>query len=146
MAGRFNEFNELAECKRPHVYPLPVLEFSAVLVDYADNDTVRGPACADRIDIRGCVPENQPSDFHFIRPGRWQEFTSEVLRADAAPFLEVCVREVFRECAIVDPRPEFLDSPVGQQGLGPLPALLSFDAADDFLKFGFLRPVGLWPE
>ncbi len=65
---------------------------------------------------------------------------------DAAPFLEVFVREVFRECAIVDPLPEFFESPAGKQSLGPLPALLSFDATDDFLKCGFLWPVGLWPE
>ena len=146
MDVRVNEFNELAECQWPHVYTLPVFEVSAVLVYHADYDSVRGPACADRIDIRGHVPKNNPSDFHFIQRGHWQEFTSEVLRADVAPFLEVCLREVFRECAIVDPRPEFFDSPVGQQSLGPLPALLSFDATDDFLKCVFLRPVGLWPE
>ncbi len=125
---------------------LPVSEFSVILAYYAYYDSVRGPACADRLDIRGCVRHNQPSDFYFIRPERWQEFTSEVLRADAAPFLEVCVREVFRECAIADPRPEFLEPPIGQQSLGPLPALLPFDATDDFLKCGFLRTVGLWPE
>jgi hypothetical protein len=100
VAGRVNEFYQLAKCKWPLVYPLPVFEFSAILVYYTDFDPVRGPACADRLDIRGCVPEDQSRDFQLIRPGRWQEFTSEVLRADATPFLEVCVRPDFANNAV----------------------------------------------